>query len=83
MDWMDARVNDGKMGGPGSVVEVDEAMIGRRKYNRGLLVQGTWILGIIDVHTGDLRRESEAPARRPSEHVGLSSVPGKTNVCDR
>ena len=57
MDWMDARVNDGKMGGPVSVVEVDEAMIGRRKYNRGRLVQGTWVLGIIDVHTGDLRLE--------------------------
>ena len=29
MDWMDSRVNDSEMGGPGSVVEVDEAMIGR------------------------------------------------------
>ena len=57
MDWMDARVNDGKMVGPGSVVEVDEAMIGHRKYNRGRLVQGTWVFGIIDVHTGDLRFE--------------------------
>ena len=41
MDWMNARVNDGKMGGAGSVVELDEAMTGRRKYNRGRLVQGT------------------------------------------
>lgn len=37
-----------KIGGPGQVVQVDEAMIGRRKYNRGRLVPGTWVFGMID-----------------------------------
>lgn len=49
VEWAEARVCEGKMGGEGSVVEVDEAMIGRRKYNRGRLVQGSWVLGIINV----------------------------------
>jgi hypothetical protein len=43
------------MGGPISVVKVDEAMIGRRKHNTGRLVQGTWVLSIVDVHTSDVR----------------------------
>jgi len=55
------------MGGAGSVVEVDEAKIGHRKYNRGRLVDGTWVLGIIDVHTGDLRIEACPENRRDAE----------------
>ena len=46
VDWATAQVNRGKMGGAGSVVEVDEAKIGHRKYNRGRLVEGTWVLGL-------------------------------------
>ena len=34
-----------KIGGVGTVVEVDEAKFGKRKYGRGRLVEGTWILG--------------------------------------
>lgn len=45
-----------KIGGPGRIVQVDEAMIGRRKYNRGRLVEGTWVVGMID-DTGDVRLE--------------------------
>lgn len=45
----------GKIGGPGHTVEIDECKIGRRKYHRGRVVEGTWILGLIDIHTKDLR----------------------------
>lgn len=38
----------GKIGGPGKVVQIDEALIGRRKYNRGRAMPGTWVLGMID-----------------------------------
>jgi transposase-like protein len=35
---------DTKIGGPGIVVEIDETKLGKRKYNRGHMVEGVWIL---------------------------------------
>lgn len=39
---------DGKIGGPGTIVEIDECKIGKRKYNVGRMVDGHWILGMIE-----------------------------------
>ena len=44
----------GKIGGPGHVVEIDECKIGRRKYHRGHVIEGSWILGMIDVQTNEV-----------------------------
>ena len=41
----------GLIGGPGCVVEIDESKIGRRKYNVGRMVEGHWILGMVEVGT--------------------------------
>lgn len=41
---------EGRIGGVGKIVEIDECKIGRRKYERGRVVEGTWILGM--VHRG-------------------------------
>jgi len=35
------------IGGPNEMVEIDECKIGRRKYHRGRIIEGSWILGII------------------------------------
>ncbi|XP_018398121.1 PREDICTED: uncharacterized protein LOC108776107 [Cyphomyrmex costatus] len=40
-----AEKNSTKLGGPNSIVEIDEAKIGKRKYNRGRIIDGKWIFG--------------------------------------
>ena len=43
-----------KIGGEGFTVEIDESKFGRRKYNKGRIVTGTWVLGGICVESGEL-----------------------------
>ena len=42
-----------KIGGPDTIVEIDEMKLGKRKYNRGKRVEGQWCFGEI------LRRENK------------------------
>lgn len=44
--------NPQAIGGPGEIVEIDEAMFGKRKYNRGALREGAWVLGGVCRSTG-------------------------------
>lgn len=46
MYWMHKQ--SAKIGGPGKIVEIDEAKFGRRKYHRGRLLTGQWVLGGIE-----------------------------------
>lgn len=55
------RVQGAQIGGPGMVVQIDEALIGRRKYHRGRVVPGTWVVGMI---ADDGRLQLEICARR-------------------
>lgn len=48
------RSSVSKLGGPGRIVEIDEAKIGHRKYNRGRIIEGQWIFGGIDRTTKNL-----------------------------
>lgn len=40
-----AKKNSQKLGGANKIVEIDEAKFGKRKYNRGRIVEGQWVFG--------------------------------------
>ena len=46
--------NSVQLGGDNIVVEIDEAKIGKRKYNKGRLVTGQWVFGGIERETKSL-----------------------------
>lgn len=43
--------NDYRIGGPGRIVEIDESVVSRRKYNCGRLVRERWVFGGVDTTT--------------------------------
>lgn len=51
---VEAQEAKNKIGGVGFTVEIDESKFGRRKYNKGRIVTGTWVLGGICVESGEL-----------------------------
>ena len=71
----------GKIGGPGHVIQIDESRIGR-KCHLGRVVEGDWILGMIDVETNEVRmtvcpnnrRDSNTLYELIAEHVELTST---------
>ncbi|KMQ91627.1 hypothetical protein RF55_8482 [Lasius niger] len=52
-----ASNNRGLIGGPGKIVQINEAKIEQRKYQRGRVVEGHWLLGMIEDENEDLRLE--------------------------
>ena len=53
----------GKIGGPGVIVEIDESKFGKRKYNKGHHVEGTWVFGGVE--------------RTPERRVFVTAVPNR------
>ena len=52
--YLDGRYDEcGPIGGPGHVIEVDGMKLGRRKYERGRVVEDSWILRMVDIETND------------------------------
>ncbi|XP_068240034.1 uncharacterized protein [Palaemon carinicauda] len=73
-----------KIGGPGHIVEVDESKFGKRKYNIGHKVEGTWVFGGIDRETRETffrvveKRNAETLISALKEQV----LPGTTIISD-
>ena len=44
--------NSRAIGGPGHIVEIDEAKFGKQKYDVGFWRDGRWVLGGVDRTTG-------------------------------
>lgn len=78
--------NEGRMGGDGKVVEVDECKIGRRRYERGGVVEGQWVVGLIERESREVRLEVRADSKRDAETLlGLIEKhvePGTTIISD-
>ncbi|XP_023216113.1 uncharacterized protein LOC111618774 [Centruroides sculpturatus] len=73
-----------KLGGEGRVVEVDEAKIGRRKYNKGRIIEGQWIFGGIERES---RKRFLVPVETRDSQTLLSVLkewvlPGTTVISD-
>ncbi|XP_054744533.1 uncharacterized protein LOC129248951 [Anastrepha obliqua] len=54
---LDNQVVQGRIGGVGKIVQIDESKFGKRKYNKGKRVEGHWVLGMIEDGKEDLRLE--------------------------
>ncbi|KAH1000069.1 hypothetical protein HUJ04_000002 [Dendroctonus ponderosae] len=73
-----------QLGGPGQIVEIDVAKVGKRKYNRGRIIDGQWIFGGLQRSSGQFfvvpveSRTSAAIFRIIQEHIR----PGTTIVSD-
>ncbi|KYQ50243.1 hypothetical protein ALC60_10697, partial [Trachymyrmex zeteki] len=39
------------VGGNGHIVELDKAKVGKRKYNKGRIIEGQWVFGGIERNT--------------------------------
>ena len=76
-----------RIGGPGAIVEVDEAKFGKRKYHVGRLVDGVWVCEGVERHTDNCFLETCTGNRRNAtvlrgiirKHVN----PGTTIITDR
>ena len=74
-----------KIGGPGKIVEIDETLLTRRKYNRGRVIEKQWCFGGIERGTNKCfvvpveRRDAATLLPLIRQYV----VPGTTIVSDQ
>ena len=54
------------IGGPGIIVEIDESKFGKRKYHKGKMVEGVWIVGGVE-RTTNCRLFAERVTKRDEE----------------
>ena len=68
------------LGGENHIVQVDESLLNKRKFNKGRIVTQKWVIGIIDIVTKDAiikyipSRDRETLRRVLIEHIGDESI---------
>lgn len=82
IEWSVER--EGKIGGPGMIVEIDESKFGKRKYNVGRIVDGQWVFGGI---CRDSRSSFMVPVDNRTSDILLQIIkdkiiPGTTIISD-
>ena len=53
--FQENREGGGKIGGPGTAVQIDKARFGRRNYHSGRVIEGHSVLGMIQDRSEELR----------------------------
>lgn len=74
-----------KLGGPGHVVEIDESLLFKRKYNIGRVTNQIWVVGFYDrtQRKGFLRRISDRSARTLEQVIVECVAVGSTIYTDQ
>lgn len=71
-----------KLGGSGAIIEIDETLIGKRKFNKGRQIEGKWVLGMVERNTGNVRlaicpnnkRDKNTLHRLIAENINIGST---------
>lgn len=72
------------IGGPNTIVEIDEAKFGRRKYNRGRKIDGKWVFGGVQLGTPNIFLEVVDARDQETlmEVIHRRILPGTTIISD-
>lgn len=77
---------NGLIGGVGKIVEIDETKVGKRKYNKGRIVDGVWVFGMIEREGGEYRLEVCEHNKRDRatllRYIHQHVAPGSTIISD-
>ena len=72
-DFILQEQEQGKIGGRGKIIQLDESKFGKRKFNRGRRVEGHWVLGAIENGSEDFRLivcpDNVRDANTPTNHT--------------
>ena len=77
---MDEKEQEILLGGNDRIVEVDETLVARRKYNRGRIVEQKWLFGMINREGGDFilrsvdKRDSETLGSIIKQFISTDSI---------
>ena len=63
-----------QIGGVGVIVQIDEALVGKRKYHRGRVVPELWVVGMIDSNDNVRFELTEKRDRETLERIIIHHV---------